>query len=243
MPTEHLVTMLAASPPQRAVQVLMSMPVARRGKLLAAMNGPLLARLLLAADADRRAALLTLLDDDRLAAELASLPPADAAAVLAAMPADRTAAQLRRVPSEHLTTLLEAVDSPQREHLVRVLDPERLTDLRRIRYEKAVIESLRRTSAELSWVPQDTGSNLFAVVFQRVFGISLCHVDTPPLPAAAVIMAHQLFAKHRVDGVLAVTNAVAAPFPPLDPPPTHVLTWAPDDTDGVLARALVRLAG
>jgi hypothetical protein len=245
MPTQHLVTVLDATPPERATQVLLAMPADRVERLIAAMDGRLIARMLIATDPQRRAALLAHLDDTRLAAELALLPLTEAAAVVAALPPDRVTPQLGRVSSEHLAMLLDAMPGPQRRRLVDALDSRRLADLRRVGYEKAVIESLRRTSAHLSWVPDDRGSNLFASVFHRLFGIALCYVDRGWLPATAVPAAQHVFARERVHGVLIISNA-----PPDRPVPDSgserpalVVTWDPDDNDGVLGRALVRLAG
>jgi Mg/Co/Ni transporter MgtE len=250
MPTQHLVNMLRATPPQRAVGVLLAMPRDRIDRLLSAMDGRLLARMLIAADPDRRASLLNHLDDARLAAELALLPMAEAAAVMAALPPERATAQLDRVSSEHLALLLDAMPGPQRRRLVEAMDPLRLADLRRVGFEKSVIESLRRTSVNLSWVPDDYGSNLFAGVMHRLFGISLCYVDAGEMPPAAVVAAQRAFAQQQVHGVLVVTNvppsleavtlvrdALFAGLPAL------VVSWDPEDNDGVLARALVRLAG
>ncbi|WP_199515024.1 magnesium transporter MgtE N-terminal domain-containing protein [Nucisporomicrobium flavum] len=250
MPTQHVVAMLGNSPPQRAVGVLLSMPRDRIDALLAAMDGRLIAKLLIAADPEKRAALLSHLDDARLAAELALLPLVEAAAVMAALPAARARPQLDRVTSEHLAMLLDAMPGPQRRRLVDVLDPLRLSDLRRVAYEKRVIESLRRTAAGLQWVPGDYGSNLLAGVFHRLFGVSLCYVDCGPLQPAAVVAAHEVFAARQVHGLLIVTNAmpsVQAGELVTDPryggTPALVVTWDPDDNDGVLGRALVRLAG
>lgn len=247
MPTDHVVAMLNASPPHRAVGALLSMPKDRIDRLLAAMDGRLIARLLVAADPGRRAVLLNHLDDTRLAAELALLPLVEAAGVLAALPSDRASAQLNRVSSEHLAMLLDAMPSPQRQRLVGVLDPLRLADLRRVTYEKAVVESLRRTSARLQWVPDELGTNLFARVFHRVFGISLCYVHSGTLQSQAVSDARDAFAAGRVHGLLLVSNAppsAAADELLADQRiPALVVTWAPDGNDGVLGRALVRLAG
>lgn len=250
MPTKHVVAMLSASPPERAVMALLAMPKDRIDKLLAAMDGRLIAKLLIAADPGRRAALLGHLDDARLAAELTLLPMVEAAAVLAALPPERARPQLDRVSADHLGMLLEAMPGPQRRRLVAVLAPERLHDLRRVGYEKAVIEALRRTSASLRWVPDDEGSNLLAGVFHRLFGVSMCYVDDGLLQSAAVVGAQRAFAAQQVHGLLIVTNAqpsVPAVELVTDPrytgPPALVVTWACDDNDGVLGRALVRLAG
>jgi hypothetical protein len=250
MPTSHVVAMLTASPPQRAAAVLLSMPGDRIDHLLAAMGGRLIARMLIAAEPAKRSALLTHLDDARLAAELALLPLVEAAGVLGALPTERASAQLDRVSTEQLGMLLDAMPSPQRRRLVDVLDPLRLADLRRVGYEKAVIESLRRTAASLQWVPDDHGANLFAGVFHRLFGISLCYVDDGTLPSRSVVAAHQVFAAEQVHGLLLVSNAqpsIEAYEMVADPrytrTPAMVVTWDPDDNDGVLGRALVRLAG
>jgi hypothetical protein len=250
MPTSHVVAMLTASPPQRAASVLLSMPKDRIDRLLAAMGGRLIAAMLIAAEPAKRAALLAHLDDSRLAAELALLPLVEAAGVLAALPTDRANAQLDRVSTEHLGMLLEAMPSPQRRRLVDVLDPLRLADLRRVGYEKAVIESLRRTAASLQWVPDDHGANLFAGVFHRLFGVSLCYVDDGTLQSRAVAAAQQVFAAEQVHGLLLISNAepsTEAYALMTDPryarTPAMVVTWDPDDNHGVLGRALVRLAG
>ena len=250
MPTDHVVAMLSASPPQRAAGVLLAMPKDRIDRLLAAMDGRLIARMLIAAEPAKRAALLAHLDDTRLAAELALLPLVEAAAVLAGLPSERTNAQLDRFSSEHLAMLLAALPTPQRRRLVEVIDPRRLADLRRVGYEKAVVEALRRTAANLQWVPDDTGTNLFAWVFHRVFGISLCYVDSGGLESGAVFAAHRVFDVEQVQGVLLVSNAppsAAACALVADPryarTPALVVTWAADDNDGALGRALVRLAG
>ena len=250
MPTQHVVAMLKASPPERAVKALLSMPRERIDRLLAAMDGRLIARMLIAADPGKRAALLGHLDDARLAAELALLPMVEAAAVLAALPPDRARPQLEQVSSEHLSMLLDAMPGPQRRRLVQVLDPQRLHELRRVGYEKAVIEALRRTAAGLQWVPDDRGSNLLAGVFHRLFGLSLCYVDEGPLQSSAVCAAQEAFAAQQVHGLLIVTNAppsVQAVELVTDPGyggiPALVVTWESDDNDGVLGRALVRLAG
>jgi hypothetical protein len=250
MPTEHLVRMLNASPPPRAVQVLMSMPKDRIEKLLSAMDGRLIAKMLVAADPDRRAALLTFLDDARLAAELALLPLAEAAAVISALPPERVMPQLERVSSEHLAMLLDAMPGPAQRRLVEQLDALRLTDLRRVTYEKAVIESLRRTAANLSWVPDDYGSNLFAGVFHRLFGISLCYVDEGALQSSSVVAAQHVFARENVHGLLVISNAPPSQAaielvsdPRYSGTPALVVRWDPDENDGVLGRALVRLAG
>jgi hypothetical protein len=250
MPTEHIVRMLAATPPQRAVGVLLAMPRDRIDRLLAAMDGRHIAQLLISADPARRRVLLGYLDDARLAAELALLPMAEAAAVMAALPPDRATAQLDRVSSEHLVLLLDAMPGPQRRRLVDVLDPLRLADLRRVGYEKSVIEALRRTSANLSWVPDDYGSNLFAGVFHRLFGISLCYVDRGALQCAAVNSAQRVFGREQVHGLLVVSNAAPtdeATALTVDPryamTPAMVITWDPEHNEGALGRALVRLAG
>ena len=250
MPTEHVVTMLGAAPPQRAVQVLLAMPRDRITRLIAAMDGRLIAKLLIAADPARRAALLGHLDDTRLAAELALLPMAEAAEVMAALPPDRAEAQLDRVASEHLAVMLDQMPGPARRRLVDVLDPVRLADLRRVTYERSVIDALRRTSANLSWVPEDQGSNLYAGLFHRVFGISLCYLDAGLLHTAAVAAAQQVFRQSGVHGLLVVSNAPPSheslqliSDPHWSMGPGAVVTWSADDNDGVLGRALVRLAG
>jgi hypothetical protein len=250
MPTEHVVRMLAASPPQRAVGVLLSMPRDRIDRLLTAMDGRLIARLVIAAEPDRRRALLGYRNDARLAAELALLPMAEAAAVMSALPPDRATAQLDRVSSENLALLLDAMPGPHRRRLIDVLDPLRLADLRRVGYEKAVIEALRRTAASLSWVPDDHGSNLFAGVFHRLFGVSLCYVDRGVLQSAAVVAAQRVFGREQVHGVLVVSNATPsddavalATDPRYAYTPSMVISWDPDQNHGVLGRALVRLAG
>ncbi|WP_143162668.1 magnesium transporter MgtE N-terminal domain-containing protein [Couchioplanes caeruleus] len=249
MPTEHVVTMLNATPPQRAVGVLLSMPRDRIDALLGAMDGRLIAKLLIAAEPERRATLLGHLDDARLAAELALLPLVEAAAVLAALPAERARPQLDRVSSEDLAMLLDAMPGPQRRRLVEVLEPMRLAGLRRVAYDKRVVESLRRTAAGLQWVPDDRDSNLLAGVLHRLFGVALRYLDSGRLPPAAVTSAQRAFAAQQVHGLLIVTNAlpsVEAEERAADPDagiPTLVITWDPDDNDGVLGRALVRLAG
>jgi len=250
MPTSHVVAMLTASPPERAASVLLSMPKDRIDRLLAAMGGRLIAAMLIAADPAKRAALLAHLDDARLAAELALLPLVEAAGVLAAMPTDRANAQLDRVSTEHLAMLLDAMPSPQRGRLVDVIDPLRLADLRRVGYEKAVIESLRRTAASLQWVPDDHGANLLAGVFHRLFGVSLCYVDDGVLQPRSVAAAQQVFATEQVHGLLLVSNAepstdayALVTDPRYARTPAMLVTWDPDDNDGVLGRALVRLAG
>jgi Mg/Co/Ni transporter MgtE len=250
MPTEHVVTMLGATPPHRAVQVLLAMPADRIVRLIAAMDGRLIARLLIAADPARRATLLGFLDDTRLAAELALLPLVEAAEVMTALPPDRAGAQLDRVSSEHLSMMLDEMPGPARRRLVDVLDPMRLADLRRVTYERAVIDSLRRTSANLSWVPEDNGSNLYAALFHRVFGISLCYLDSGALPGATVAAAQHAFGQGVVHGLLVVSNAWPSPDSlhqiadqRWSMTPGALVTWNADDNDGVLGRALVRLAG
>jgi hypothetical protein len=214
------------------------------------MGGRLIARMLIAAEPAKRAALLSHLDDARLAAELALLPLVESAGVLAALPTERANAQLDRVSSEHLGMLLEAMPSPQRRRLVDVLDPLRLADLRRVGYEKAVIESLRRTAASLQWVPDDHGANLFAGVFHRLFGVSLCYVDDGALPSRSVAAAQRVFAAEQVHGLLLISNAppsteayALVTDPRYAGTPAMMVTWDADDNDGVLGRALVRLAG
>jgi hypothetical protein len=245
MPTDHVVTMLRASPPQRAAGALLAMPKDRIDRLLAAMDGRLIARLIVATDVDRRVALLNHLDDTRLATELALLPVVEAAAVLAVLPLDRVQPQLDRGSPEHLAVLLEAVPAAQRRRLTAVLDPLRAIALRRVAYEKDVIEALRSTAASLQWVADDHGSNLLAGAFHRLFGVALRFVDTGPLPRMAVVDAYRVFAERRVHGLLIVTNA----YPDDDrmtlgqDPVGLVVTWASGDNDGVLGRALVRLAG
>jgi hypothetical protein len=250
MPTDHIVSMLAASPPQRAVTVLLAMPKDRIGKLLGVMDGRLIARMLIAADPGRRAALLTHLSDARLAAELALLPLVETARVLASLPGDRAAAQLERVAPEILTLLLDALPAAHQTRLAALLDPVRLVDLRRADYERTVIESLRRTAARLDWVPDVRGANLRAGVFQRLFGISLCYVDQGELPSRAVAAAQRVFVAEQVHGVLVISNAepsLAASELLLDAryaqAPALVVTWGRDDNDGLLGRALVKLAG
>ncbi|RSM71539.1 hypothetical protein DMB66_07480 [Actinoplanes sp. ATCC 53533] len=250
MPTEHVVAMLGASPPQRAVMALLSMPKERIARLLGVMDGRLIARLLIAADPGRRASLLRHLDDTRLAAELALLPMIEAASVLAVLPPERARSQLDLVGVEYLGTLLDAMPAAQRRRLAAVLDPRRLPDLRRVGFEKAVIESLGRTAAGLRWVPDEPGSNLIAAVFQRMFGISLCYVDDGPLHPGPVDRARRVFAGRRVDGILIISNgAPSAPAAELvaavchGDTPALVATWESGDNDGVLGRALVRLAG
>jgi hypothetical protein len=242
--------MLQESSPQRAVGVLLALPRDRIDRLLAEMDGRLLARMLIAADPGRRASLLSHLDDRRLAAELALLPMAEAAGVVAALPPERATAQLDRVPAEHLAMLLGAMPDPHRRRLVGAMDPLLVADLRRVGFERSVIESLRRTSVNLSWVPDDYGSNLFAGILHRLLGISLCYVDDGEMSSAGVVSAQRAFAYRQVHGVLVVTNAaptLEAVTLVHDPRyaglPALVVTWDPDDDDGMLARALVRLAG
>jgi hypothetical protein len=250
MPTQHVVAMLQGSPPKRAVAALLSMPRDRIDRLLVAMDGRLLARMLIAADPERLAVLLSHLDDQRLAAELALLPLGEAAGVMAALPPDRATAQLDHISTEHLAMLLDAMPRPQRRRLVEVMDELRLAELRRVGYEKSVIDSLRRTSANLSWVPDDHGSNMFAGVMHRLFGISMCYADDGPLQSAAVVAAHHIFAGEQVHGLLIVTNAAPSPETVELIRDSRsaglselVVTWDPEDNHGVLARALVRLAG
>jgi len=242
MPTDHVVTMLRASPPQRAAGVLVAMPKDRITRLLAAMDGRLIARMIVATDPARRLALLGHLDDTRLAAELALLPTVEAAAVLAVLPDDRARPQLARGGPEQLAILLEAVPKAQRARLTALLDPLRETELRRVRYEKSVIDALRGTAASLQWVPDDHGSNLLAGAFHRLCGVALRYVDSGPLPALAVADAYRVFAGLQVHGVLIVTNAEPVELPAGDPP-ALVVSWGSGDNDGVLGRALVRLAG
>jgi Mg/Co/Ni transporter MgtE len=244
MPTGHVVTMLRASPPGRAVNALLSMPKDRIDRLLAAMDGPLIARLIIAAAPPRRAALLSHLGDERLAAELALMPLLEAGAVLAVLPADRAGAQANRINPDRLASLLDTVPENRREKLVETLEPGRRLALQRVDFEKGVIEALRRTGATLQWVPGDRGANLLAGAFQGVFGVSLWHVDGETLPVSAVFEARRVFAGIRVRGLLLVTNA----DPPMLVPPAHdgvpalVVRRNPGDNDGVLGRALVRLA-
>lgn len=250
MPTEHVVSMLNASPPARAAQALLSMPKDRVNRLLAVMDGQLIARMIVGADPARRATLLGYVDDERLATELAKLPMTESAAVYGVLPPDRLKTHLARVPSEELATMLLEMNPDHRRGVVESLDAERLVDLRRVAFEKKVIESLQRTAANLSWVPEDPGSNLFAGAFNRIFGISLCYVDDDDLQAEAVAVAQRTFAHALVHGLLVITNAaptqeaitlVTRPNP--IGPPSLVVTWDPDENDGILARALVRLAG
>jgi hypothetical protein len=136
----------------------------------------------------------------------------------------------------------------QRRRLTAALAPPRLVELRRVGFEKAVIESLGRTAAGLQWVPGDQGSNLLVAVFQRHFGVALCHVDEGPLGPGLVARAARAFAAQSVDGLLIVSNAVPdGPAAELvarhGSTPALVATWESGDNDGVLGRALVRLAG
>jgi len=249
-PTQHLVALLQATPPQRAVGALLAMPHARIDRLLAVMDVRLLGRMLLAADPDRRAELLSHLDDGRVAAELGLLPMAEAAVVLAALPVERAGAQLDRFAAQQLAILLDVLPDPQRHRLIDAMDPVHRADLHRVGFERSVVASLRRTSVNLSWVPDDHESNLFAGIMHRLVGIALCYLDGGDLPAAAVASAQRTFATRQVHGVLLVTNATPsleaatlaqeARFAGL---PALLVTWTPEDNDGVLARALTRLAG
>ncbi|WP_236718352.1 hypothetical protein [Actinoplanes sp. TFC3] len=237
--------MLRASPPQRAAGALLAMPKDRIEHLLAVMDGRLIARMIVATDPGRRVALLRHLDDSRLAAELALLPTVEAAAVLAVLPLDRARPQLERGTPEQLALLLEAVPKAQRARLIAALDPLREAGLRRVAYEKSVIEALRQTAASLEWVFDDHGSNLLAGAFHRLFGVALRYVDAGPLPEVAVADAYRVFAGRRVHGLLIVTNAYAdgERMMPNQDPGGLVVSWGSGDNVGVLGRALVRLAG
>jgi hypothetical protein len=250
MPTDHVVTMLKASSPKRAVGVLLAMPKDRIDRLLAAMDSALICRLLIAAGTDRVAPLVHHLGEARLAAVLAECPLAEAAGLLVALPPQEASAQLKRVTPENLAILLEAMTAAQRDRLTEGLDSSHRQALRRIGYERAVIVSLRRTAATLRWVPGDGETNLFAGVFHRLFGVSLCYVDNGALQSEAVAAAQELFAAEQVHGLLLVSNAapsVEASDQILDAryarTPALVVTWDRDDNDGKLGRALVRLAG
>jgi hypothetical protein len=223
--------------------VLLALPKSRIDRLLADMDGPLIARLLLAADPARRAALVRHLGANRLSAELTLLPIIEAASVLAALPPDWAGPQLDRLTVEQLSTLLDAMPAADRDRLAATLDPHRSAGLRRIGYEKAVIESLRRTNVALEWVPGEHGAHLFVTAFQRHFGVAVCYVDGGPLPVTTVAVARQVFAEHRVDGLLIVTNVVPAAAADPHGVPARTVAWEPGDNDGVLARALVRIAG
>jgi hypothetical protein len=250
MPTDHVVTMLKASPPKRAVGVLLAMPKDRIDRLLAAMDSRLISRLLIAAGADRVASLVNHLGEARLAAVLADFPLAEAAGLLAALPPQVAGAQLERVNPENLALLLEAMPAAQRSRLTQGLDSSRRQALRRVGYERAVIGSLRRTAATLRWVPGDRETNLLAGVFHRLFGVSLCYVDSGALQSEAIAAAQEVFAAEQVHGLLLVSNAapsVEASDQILDAryarTPALVVTWDHNDNDGKLGRALVRLAG
>ncbi|WP_306207394.1 magnesium transporter MgtE N-terminal domain-containing protein [Actinoplanes sp. RD1] len=244
MPTDHVVTMLRAAPPHRAVNALLAMPRDRIERLLGAMDGRLIARLLTAADPARRAALAGHLGDARLGGELALLPPAEAAAVLAVLPDQRAVPLLGRLGADQLGEVLEAMPAAARERLEAALDPQRGPELRRVAYEKRVIETLRRTGAGLQWVPGEAGSHLLTRALHRLFGVSICHVEVPVLPVMALDAARQAFAGHGVRGLLVVTNAGAGGHTvAAGGAPALVVTWNPGDNDGVLGRSLVRLAG
>jgi hypothetical protein len=71
----------------------------------------------------------------------------------------------------------------------------------------------------------------------------MCYVDGGPLPAATTAVVRQVFAGHQVDGLLIVTNAVPVAEPDPDGVPARSVTWEPGDNDGILGRALVKVAG
>jgi hypothetical protein len=244
MPTDHVVNMLRAAPPHRAVGALLAMPKDRIDRLLGAMDGRLLIRLLLAADPGRRLAMLSHVGDARLGGELALLPPADVAAVLAVLPETRAVPMLAPLGTEQLDAVLEAMPAAARGRLATALDPQRGPELRRVAYEKRVIETLRRTGAGLQWVPGDAGSHLLTRAMHRLYGVSICHVEVPVLPVTALDAARRVFAAHGVRGLLVVTNAGAGGHTVAPGgAPALVVTWNPGDNDGVLGRSLVRLAG
>jgi hypothetical protein len=238
--TEHAVPRFRTAPAERGVNVLLLLPKGRIDRLLADMDGRLIARLLLAADPDRRAALLGHLGAERLSAELTLLPMVEAAAVLAALPPEWARGQLDRLSAEQLGPLLTTLTSAEQTALTALLEPQRLAELRRTAYEGAVMESLRRTNAGLQWVAD---GHLLVTVFQRLFGVAMCHVELGPLPAATAERARQVFTGHPVDGLLLITNAASATAPLHSGVPAQAVVWSTGDNDGVLGRALVALAG
>jgi hypothetical protein len=250
MPIEHVVTMLKATPPDRAVAVLMSMPKDRQAKLMARLDGAIIARMIVVAEPSRQAVLLSYLDDERLSAELTKLPLDRAAHLVASLPHERAAAQLGMLHPEAAAALLNAMPSVQRLRLASNIDPRQAVELRRVAYEKAVTESLMRTAAETAQLPEPSDSTILIRVFRQVFGVAVCYVESGPLVHAAALAAVQAFDAQAVNGLLLVTDAV----PTEDAitlmaemyhngRPSLVVTWRPDDNDGVLGRALVRLAG
>lgn len=242
MPTEHVVSMLRASPPGRAVAVMLTMPRDRIDRLLAVMDGPFIARLLIAATPPRRAALLSYLDDSRLGAELALMPLVEAAALIGALPDERVRPHLNGMHPDRLVALLDAVPDARRKRLAELLDGPNLAGLQRVEFERGVIEGLRRTGASLQWVPDDPGTNLLVGAFRKRIGVALHHVDDEVVPASAVQSARWVFGGLEVDALLVVTNAAPVEIR-AGAVPTLVVGWNPGDNDGVLGRALVRLAG
>lgn len=250
MPIEHLVTMLRATPPDRALAVLMSMPRDRQARLMARVDGRLIAAMILVADPPRQAVLLSYLDDERLADELTKLPLDRAAELVAVLPEERAVAQLGMLHPESAAALLNTMPSAQRLKLGTIIDPRQAVELRRVAYERAVNESLMRTAAETAHLPEASDSTILIRVFKQVFGVAVCYVESGPLDYPAAAAAVHAFSGQAVHGLLLITGAV-----PTDDVltlmaelyrngrPALVVTWRHHDNDGVLGRALVRLAG
>jgi hypothetical protein len=226
------------------------MPQDRQAKLMAHIEGPLIAAMLIATDPARRATLLSYLDDTRLAAEVTALPLDRAALLIGLLPHDRAVAQLGMLAPEAASVLLNAMPTAQRLRLSEILDPRQVVELRRVAYSRAVTESLLRTAAETARVPGAPESTILIRVFRQVFGVAICYVESGPLGYPEALAAVRAFDEQAVHGLLLITDAtptaeVAGLLEELrrNGRPSLVVTWRYHDNDGVLGRALVRLAG
>jgi len=250
MPTEQVMIVLRAMPPKQAVGVLLAMTPDRVDALLSHMDDYAVGSMLKAAEPQHCLLVLKSLAPPRVGGAMAAMPFNDAVQLLASLPEDWVMSVLDAVHPEYASALIDALPATIRAHVVEAMNPDRATTVRLVSYCNHAIQALDRYAVTLIWLADDIhGPNLVAHALNRTFGIAVRYIDDTLLTMQDVISAETAVSGHAVDATLIITNA--APLEEVVRYQTHeadrghlvqAVTWSEGLGEGVLGRALVRLA-
>jgi hypothetical protein len=246
MPTPQVIALLQAMPAAAAAGVLVAMPADHVEVLLAELPPAALARLLPAVEPDQRADLVAATPAGRLPAMLRALSLDDAAALLGVLDAGEAARLLGALPPEARPQLVSALPEATRRSVYAAMSTTGAGELASAVYERRAVAALARIAtvrsrpAPRAAVTDVLGSRL------------LVHVrPAGPGPLDAEELHELVLAADwsELDAVLVVAEQT-----PTDRAAAHagtiracgyrleLLRWVDDRDDGLLKRALVRVA-
>ncbi len=247
MPTQQVIAMLKAARPAQALGILSAMPFDRVTHVTTSIEPADLTAMMLALPPDQQVELLTMIPAERRLLIFSRLSMRQFADLLPVVTPDIAAQMLADVSTATAAELLSDMPPNAAARLLPLL-PRGNTVVQTM-YELRARESIVRAARNVSWLDQSS-CDLAADVFGRRVQVAIRFLPDPFPVHVDVDRAASHADWRTIDGMLVVTNVRPGELALLQVKHQQqagrrleLVHWVDQRDDGLLKRALVRLAG